>query len=191
MKITLKMLQSIDGIISQNLPQGVIDKLEWGSPEDKQSFRQVVADSDVTILGSTTFLNMPTWYFKTKPGIIITRDVAKYESKYANSGRNLKFLEPDPKTIKEYLESQGYQNVILGGGSKINHIMLKAGMVHEIHLTIAPKVFASGVRIIDSPFDDNGSLESKIENNLDMDLQLIGSEVLGASELLLKYKVLR
>jgi dihydrofolate reductase len=190
MKIILKMLQSMDGIISQNLPKDQIDKLDWGSPQDKLSFREVVANSDVTILGSTTFLNMPSWYFKTKPGIIITRNVAKYEAKYADSGRNLKFLEPEPKVIKEYLESQNYQNVILGGGSKINYIMLSAGMVDEIHLTIAPKIFAKGVKIIDSPFDDTGT-ENSLENNLNTNLELISSEVLGVSELLLKYRVLR
>jgi riboflavin biosynthesis pyrimidine reductase len=192
MKIILKMLQSIDGIISQNLPQNKADKLEWGSSVDKQSFRELVANSDATIIGSTTFLNMPSWYFKTRPGIIITRSVASYESKYADSGRNLKFLEPDPKIIKEYLKSQNYQNIILGGGSKINYIILKAGMVDEIHLTIAPKIFAKGVRIIDSPFDDFVSnSENNLENNLDINLELIESDILGNSELLLKYKIIK
>lgn len=183
MQIILKMLQSVDGVIARNLPKNQIDNLEWGSSQDKKSFKELTTEAGVMILGSTTFQNMPKIVFKNRLGIILTRSPERYQNQYKDQELNLIFMLPEPGIVIAKLIKMDYQKVVLAGGSRINYLFLKAGLVDQVHLTISPTIFSSGVSII-QPFD-------RLESSLDIKLKNIDTQVLASGEILVKYDVLK
>ncbi len=176
------MLQSVDGVIARNLDTNQVDELDWGSSQDKKSFKELTEQSGVMILGSTTFRNMPKFVFKKRLGVVLTRSVDKLQAEHQDSGLNLLFVEPDPVEVVQRLEELKYQTVILCGGSKVNGMFLKANLVDEIHLTIAPKIFGTGVRLVDL-------LDTK--ESQDIRLEIIEQETLATSEILIKYRIVK
>lgn len=148
--------------------------VDWTSKKDKEFFRSEVKKAGAAIFGSTTYETMG----KTMPGVlnvIMTRDPSKYASK-VKSG-SVEFTSASAQEILAQLAGKGYNQVVLGGGSLIYSLFLEQGLVNEIYLTIAPKIFGSGVNLFK---------EMKID---ELDLELLEVSKLGTGEILLKYKV--
>lgn len=171
MKITLIMASSVDGVIAKNSSEFV----NWTSKADKQLFVAETKKAGVIIMGRNTYETIG----KPLPGrlnLVLTSQKEKYKDKEIPG--TLEFFEPDPKKIIQYLEGKGFQSAVLAGGTKANTIFFKENCVDEILLTIEPKIFGKGLRLIDN-------------EDLNIDLQLIDSKPIGENSLLLKYKVIK
>jgi dihydrofolate reductase len=171
MLLALKMMQSLDGTIAQNYD----DNLSWGSSADKKLYKKFTTEFGTVIVGSTTFEQTPKIAFKNRFCVVLTRDKSKYQE-FLDSPDFL-FLEPNPQSVVEVLEARGLDKAVVIGGSKINSMFLQAGLINNIYITIAPKIFGSGIKI----FGDVG---------LNLNLELVEFERLDVNELLLTYKVL-
>jgi dihydrofolate reductase len=174
MYITLKMMQTLDGSIARNNE----DKLDWGSKLDKQDFKKVRLENEIMILGATTFEVTPKGFLKEQKLVIVTSRVEEFQIKYPEwESKNWFFMQPDLQSIVNFLNYKCFKKVLLAGGGQTNNLFLKANLVDEIQLTLAPYIFNSGITTFGST------------NLGKIDLELARTKTLGESELLLVYKV--
>lgn len=146
MYITLLMAQTLDGKIARNPGQNA----DWTSREDKKYFVQLTKEVGTIIMGMGTFRAMGCFVL---PG---RRNVILGDKPYPKSPveGQLQYLSGTPQDIVKALESQGVTRAILGGGAYTNNQFLKAGLVNEVHITIASRLFGEGLGFCDGePLD--------------------------------------
>jgi riboflavin biosynthesis pyrimidine reductase len=107
--------------------------------------------------------------------VIMTRSSGRYSAD-AVPGR-LEFTQAAPQAIADDLRTRGFRHCALLGGSQVHSLFLAAGLVDEIWLTVEPALFGAGTPLL--------------AHEADVRLELDATEKLGASTLLLKYRVLR
>jgi len=90
----------------------------------------------------------------------------------------LEFTNKPPREILAELESRGFNEVILGGGTMINSLFLKEGLVDELLITIEPILFGGGLTL----FKDL---------NLNIKLELLEMKDLGGGVVNLRYKIVK
>jgi dihydrofolate reductase len=171
LKVTLIILQSLDGFIAKS--QG--DDLSWGSIEDKNFFRQKTKEIGVMIMGSKTFLSMPEKAFSERFSLVMTKNPKTISENFKNK-ENIHFFDQSPQKAIEFLINKRFKSAALIGGGEINNSFLKAGLINEIFVTIAPKLFGKGI----SNFGENQS---------HVDLDLLEVKKINSDEILLHYKV--
>lgn len=167
-KVILVMAMTADGFITKHT-DGIVN---WTSKEDKQHFSQVTKDAGALIYGNATFKT----FNKPLPGrlnIVMTRtpEVSK------NIEGTLEYTNQEPQQILENLAQRGYETVALGGGSEINKLFLEQNLVHELMITIEPKLFGSGKCILS-------------ETQVDKSLELLDIIRINENSVVLHYKVL-
>ncbi len=167
MKVILLMAMTLDGKIAKNdhhFP-------DWTGSEDKQLFVKITRRAGVIIMGSKTFdaIGKP---LPERKNIVMTRDRSRQ-----SVGTELIFTDQDPAAILKNLEKMGYTEVVLAGGSIINSLFARANLVDEIIITIAPRVFGTGI--------------SFFVDEMDQQLELVTVETLGRDHVLLHYRVCR
>lgn len=172
MKVILVMVQSIDGKITRWEDQNVY---EWTSSEDKKHFRQLIKEVRLMVMGRKTFeLARP----KPQEGIlrvVVTKNPPEFQSEQVPN--QLEFTSASLKVIVQNLEKRGYKTMLLVGGAALNTAFLKEGLVDELWLTVEPKIFGSGKKIVG-------------EEKMDVKLKLYDLKKLNdQGALLLKYKV--
>lgn len=167
MKVILLMALSADGYITKH-EDALVD---WTSKEDKKHFVAVTKKAGALIYGSKTF----AFHNKALPGrlnVVMTRD--------PDASRNepgvLEFTNQQPAEILQDLEARGFKEVVLAGGSEINALFLREGLVDELYLTVEPFLFGSGKRLTK-------------DMHLDVPLELIETSMLNAHSVLLHYRV--
>jgi len=156
MKIILMMAITLDGKIGKTS-----DHLSnWTSREDKQQFIEITKKVGVIIMGKNTFdtfkkplrdrLNV---VFTDQEDLLVIDDVM--------------WVSGEIESVLEELESKGYKEAILGGGSYLNTLFLKRGLVDEMIVTIEPKIFGTGLSLFKEEFDLNLELLDikKLNNN--------------------------
>lgn len=166
MKVILLMAITADGMIARDSD----DLVNWTGKTDKKYFVQVTKASGVMIMGSKTFDTIG----KTLPdrkNIVMTRD-----KKRISSDDNLVFTDQSPEAILQDLGKQKYSIITLIGGSLINSVFIKAGLIDEIHMTVVPMIFGSGL--------------SLFKGVLDVDLEPLDIIRLDHGHILLKYRVI-
>jgi len=88
---------------------------------------------------------------------------------------------PKPEDVITMLTSLGVRRLMIEGGGRTNFEFLKAGLVDELYVAVAPRIF--GGDNAPTLADGDGFQEGK-----EINLELIGEEKLG-EVLVLKYKV--
>lgn len=149
MKITLIILQSLDGYLARNQQ----DDLSWGSKEDKSFFRTKTKEIGAMIMGSSTFANMPDFAFGDRYTIVMSSDPNKFKDridKLNEEGNNIEIFASTPEDLVSFLETKGVKHITLIGGGKLNGAFLKADLIDEMYITIAPVLFGNGIRSFDT-----------------------------------------
>lgn len=173
MKITLLAVSSLDGFLTRGNES---NHYEWASRQDFDYFFSQIESAETIFMGSKTYESARR-FMKSKEGrirVVFTRNLEKY-AKDTVPG----FLEFTDKsirdTVKKY-EKLGKKEALLVGGPELQTQFLKEKLVDEIHITIEPKIFGAGKRLV--------------THDLELNLQLLSSERLNdQGTLLLKYKV--
>ena len=166
MKLIAVMAMTMDGKIGyhdSHFP-------DWTGKEDKQLFKRLTMRSGVVIMGSKTFDTIK----KPLPGrknIIMTRNQNR-----RSLWDNLVFTSQRPQDLLSDLEADGVSEVILAGGAEINTLFAKAGLIDELIITYAPKIFGQGLSLFSEP--------------LSIDLQLKDLERMKNGVICAHYKVL-
>ena len=166
MKVILLMAMTLDGKIARterHFP-------DWTGSDDKKLFVKITKKAGAVIMGSKTFdtIGEP---LPERKNIILTRNRSR------QSGRaDLVFTGRPPASILRDLEKEGYAEVVLGGGSIVNSMFARANLIDEIVITIAPRVFGTGI--------------SLFADEADMQLELMEIEKLDSNHVLLRYRVI-
>jgi dihydrofolate reductase len=164
-KLILIMAMTADGIIGRtnhHFP-------DWTCSEDKRMFKRVSQEAGVVVMGSRTFDTIG----RALPGrlnVVMTRRPEQYEP-----AENLVFWSSSPRSLIDHLDSKGFETVVLAGGATINSLFICDGLIDELYLTIAPKLFGRGL--------------SLFAESLDVDLELLEVRCLQAQTILLTYRI--
>ncbi len=142
---------------------------DWTEKADKKLFVHMTREAGVLIMGSKTYDTIGRPLPKRK-NIVLTRDKTR-----VSEHPDLEFTDESPQKLLERLEKEGYQEVILAGGQKINTLFAQAKLIDEIVVTVAPLIFGFGLSLFDE--------------SIVMDLELKQVEPLGENSIMARYKV--
>jgi dihydrofolate reductase len=165
MKVILLMAMTLDGKIARN-EQHFPD---WTGSADKKLFVQITKKAGAIIMGSKTFDTIG----KPLPGrrnIVMTRNRSRQ-----SSPPDLIYTASNPEAILDELVREGYREVVLAGGSIVNSLFARAKLIDEIVMTIAPRIFGTGI--------------SLFTDETDMQLDLKSVEPLDDGCVVLRYQV--
>ena len=165
MKVTLLMAMTLDGKIAKNdhhFP-------DWTGSADKQLFVRITKRAGVIIMGSKTFdaIGKP---LPERKNIVMTRNRSR-----RSVGSELIFTDQSPEATLKNLEKMGYSEVVLAGGSVVNSLFARAGLIDEMVITVAPRIFGTGI--------------SFFIEEMDLQLELMTVENLGRDHVVLHYRV--
>lgn len=164
MKVTLLMGITLDGKIAKD-SQHLSD---WQEKADKVLFVEKTKEAGVIIMGRTTYdtIGRP---LPGRKNLIMTRSALKSDHP------DLEYTNDSPAILLQKLEEQGYKEVVVAGGTQINTLFAKEGLIDEVLLTISPVLFGSGLTL----FDDD----------IQMDLQLLDVQKIGENTIKAHYTV--
>jgi len=163
-KVSIIVAETADGFIAKEANHPAL----WTSKEDKKHFVEITKRAGVVIMGSTTWKTLPK-PMKDRLNIVYTRSGETYEGAESTS--------IEPKELIDSLESRGFSEVSICGGSSIYTLFLKAGVVDTIYLTIEPILFGKGISIFNE--------------QLDLKLELQSETKTEAGTIFLEYKVIK
>ncbi|MEE4242482.1 MAG: dihydrofolate reductase family protein [Desulfopila sp.] len=165
MNVFLIMAQTLDGVISRSSTEFV----DWTGSADKKMFMKLTKEAGVVIMGSRTFDTIA----RPLPGrknIVLTRNSARL-----STDPNLIFTSQEPHSLLLELEREGYSQAAIIGGTQINSLFARNNLINDIYITIAPLIFGQGLHLFNLP--------------LDLNLELVSTEILEQNYVLLHYKV--
>lgn len=167
MKVILIMAETVDGVISRSSNEFV----DWTGSADKKMFMNLTKEAGALIMGSKTYdtIGRP---LPGRKNIILTRNKDRI-----SDNPNLVYTNNTPEQILLDLEKEGYTSVALAGGAQINTLFAMRNCIDEVIITIAPRVFGSGLRLFTEP--------------LDLRLQLLSTEILEENYVMMHYQVLK
>lgn len=166
MKVSLLMAQTLDGRIAKDANHFP----DWTESADKKFFRAQTKASGVMIFGRTTFETLPG-VLPGRLSVVMSRSAGEWEARQ----ENLVFTSLCPQEILKKLESLGFENLIVAGGTTINSIFVQERLIDELIVTLSPTIFGSGM----------GLFAPEIE----LELQLEKFEKIGENTLATWYSV--
>lgn len=171
MKVILSMAISANGIIATK--EGSEDFL----PHDNWiRFVNLANKIGCFIYGRKTYEAVIKWEgdylseLKEIRKVIISRSPIKLRSGFT--------LANSPKEALKLLESEGFNEVILSGGSTINSEFAKRGLINEVIFDVNPSILGEGIPVF-APED------------FEMKLELVSFERIGKDIVELRYKVIK
>ncbi|MBI4096478.1 MAG: dihydrofolate reductase [Candidatus Levybacteria bacterium] len=174
MKVIMVAVSSLNGKITKGKNPNIYS---WTSKEDSKFFFSLIEQHTLIVMGSKTYESARKFikHKKNKLRIVLTKNPGKYLKETV--GGMLEFSSETPPELIKRLENGGYKKMLLVGGAAINSLFLKHNLVHELYLTLEPKVFGTGKNLI-------------ADENLDLSFKLISVKKLNKQGTLqLKYKI--
>ncbi len=138
-KTILLMAQTLDGKIAKHSDHFP----DWTGKADKRLFVEITKAAGALIMGSKTFDTIG----KPLPGrknIVMSRDPRRI-----SRWDNLVYTDLPPQALLDELESEGYREVVIAGGTRINSIFMRAGLIDELIVTITPMIFGTGIALFE------------------------------------------
>ncbi len=152
MLVALVAVQSIDGFITFHRGSGTA---AWASAEDGAHFRAAMDTYDCSVFGSTTYdvdrASIQATLGSHRLRVVVTRRPEDYEGDGVPD--QLEFSDATPATIVAGLASRGFERCALLGGGRINTLFLQDDVVDELVITLEPRIFGSGTRLVDGSTD--------------------------------------
>ena len=138
---------SADGFIAQDAQQS---SFKWTSPEDKKRFIELTKRAGVVVMGSTTYATLPH-PLKDRVNIVYS---------HSKTFEGAESTQKSPEELLKELESRGFKEAALCGGSHIYSMFMDAGLVDRIYLTIEPVLFGKGITLFNGPLTCRLKLEN-------------------------------
>ncbi len=164
MKTILIMAQTLDGKIGRNSEEFI----DWTGSADKEMFVRLTKEAGVIIMGSKTFDTIG----KILPGrksIVYTRDKRRI-----STSPDLIYTDLEPQQLLKKLAEEGYSKAAIIGGAQINTLFARAELIDEYLITIAPRIFGTGLALF--------------AEELDIQLSFISCQQLDKQSILLTYR---
>jgi len=140
--VILYVASSLDGFIARE--DGSVDWLDAYESEDGNDYGyQAFLDSvDTLLMGGKTYrqvLGFGPYPYSDKRGYVFTRSASP------RSDDNVEFVSGDPAAFVFGLIHAPGEDVWLVGGADIVSVLMSAGLVDEIILTLVPEVLGGGI----------------------------------------------
>ncbi|TSC64066.1 MAG: dihydrofolate reductase [Microgenomates group bacterium Gr01-1014_93] len=172
MKVILYMAISLNGIIARdNNEEDFLSEANW------DTLLKLVNKSGCLIWGRKTYEIFQTWEDKYKENIKNIKKVIVSSDENFNPVENYEKTS-SPKEALGLLEQEGFNEVILAGGAKLNSSFCKENLIDEIIFNIEPVVIGKGISVF-SP------------DNFDLKLEFIKQEMISKNLVQLHYKVIK
>lgn len=142
MKVIMVDAISLDGKITN-------DKGEthaWTSSEDWEHFLGLRDQSDVIVMGATTYEVGKPKPDPSRLRVVLTHRPEQYQA--AAIPGQLEFATEKPRDLVARLTKAGYKQLLVAGGSHVNSDFLQAGLVHEFYLTFEPVLLGKGTPLL-------------------------------------------
>ena len=138
-KTILLMAQTLDGKIAKHSDHFP----DWTGKADKRLFVEVTKAAGVLIMGSKTFdtIGRP---LPGRKNVVMSRDPRRI-----SRWDNLVYTDLAPRDLLSALASEGYRQVVIAGGTRINTIFMRAGLIDELVVTITPMIFGTGIALFE------------------------------------------
>ncbi len=180
MKIILVCAISVDGKTARSAN----DSLFWTGKEEKKWFAGLTRRVGVLVIGRKTYEQMREIYKRLDNAKKLTagrllKVITRSPEKYKSVSGKVEFENGDLKKVISRLESEGFSEIVVGGGPEINRLFLESRLVDEVWLSVVPILWGKGLDLV-----SKGDL-------LGVRLGLIKTEKLGEGGVVLKYRVLK
>jgi dihydrofolate reductase len=171
MKVTLFMTMSLNGIIGRkNGDEDFLSHYNWNS------FSELVKSFQNFIIGRKTFEAVKKWNegynfddFKDAKKVVVSGDQNyKLDEGY--------ILASNPKEALEILKENGFNNILITGGSGLNSSFAKLNLIDEVILNVEPVVIGEGIPLFSS-------------NDFDLKLKLVDVKTIPNNIIQVHYKV--
>jgi dihydrofolate reductase len=161
MKVFLIAALSADGFIAKNENHAAF----WTSKEDKKRFVELTKKAGVVVMGSTTYKTLPR-PLKDRANIVYSK---------SQTFEGVEMTQKSPQDLIAELETRGFKEVAILGGSHIYNMFMKAGVIDTLYITIEPIVFGAGLKL----FTDEMLYHLKLTNSV----------ITEGGSIMLEYKV--
>lgn len=139
-KLKLYIAASLDGYISG--PDEDLDWLDAGSGGLDYGYREFYDSIDTTLMGNSTYrvaLTADAFPYPDKTNYVFTRKTPPPDTDH------VRFVSGDIAAFVRTLKNATGSDIWLIGGGQIDTVMLNAGLIDEMILTIFPLVLGDGV----------------------------------------------
>mgnify|MGYP001603413957 CR=1 FL=1 len=154
------MAESLDGSIAYDSNHAA----NWTSKEDKKFFVEETKKGGAIVFGQNTFKTLGDKPLPGRLNVVMT--INEEDKKKEKPGSLEFFVSEKPQTVLSVLKKKGLKKIFIGGGSIINGLFFDAGLVDELWITVEPKIFGTGMRILsDKKRDINLTLKSVKKDN--------------------------
>jgi dihydrofolate reductase len=126
----------------------------WTSKEDKKRFVELTKRAGVTVMGSTTYKTLPR-PLKERVNIVYSR---------SKNFEGAETTQKAPLDLLQELESRGFKEVAICGGSQIYTLFMKAKVIDRLYLTIEPHLFGKGITLFNDEVQAHLKLISAVHN---------------------------
>ncbi len=138
-KLKLYIATSMDGYIAG--PNGEIDWLDSAGNLD-YGYHDFYSSIDTTVMGNSTYkltLTVDEFPYADKANYVFTRSAPPPDT------ANARFVSRDIASFVKSLKGLPGKDIWLIGGGQINTVMLNAGLIDEMILTVFPLVLGDGI----------------------------------------------
>ncbi len=142
MKVFIISCLTADGYIGKHSTHAAM----WTSKEDKKRFIEITKRAGVIVMGQNTWTTLGGKPLKDRLNIV-------YSPTPLPTIEGMEVTMKSPTDLIADLESRGFKEVAICGGSQIYTMFMKAGLVDTLYLTIEPVVFGDGMRLFKEDID--------------------------------------
>ena len=164
MKCFLSAALTADGYIGRNAKHAAM----WTGKEDKKRFMEITKRAGIIVMGQNTWFTLGGKPLKDRLNIV-------YSPTPLSLVEGMEITMKSPADLLHELESRGFNEVAICGGSQIYTMFMKSGFVDTLYLTIEPILFGDGIKLF--------------KEEIDFKLKLLSSIQTESGALLLEYKV--
>jgi dihydrofolate reductase len=161
-KVFIIAAVSADGFIAKDSQHAAM----WTSKADKKRFIELTKHAGVVVMGSATYKTMGR-PLKERVNIVYSK---------SQTFEGAEVTQKSPLELIGELESRGFKEVAICGGSQIYTMFMKAGLVDTIYLTLEPIIFGKGMTLFNEDLKYHLKLQSAVTSE-------------SSGSVLLEYKV--
>lgn len=136
MKNILYMAISLDGKTTR-----MDDDTSWVEDSDIARMDVLMMDCGVMVMGSNTYRSFGDELPNDKALLVV---FTKNADLLRMDISNVRFTSEDPKKVLDLLSSEGFEKIMIAGGSELNTYLLNNGLIDEIRLIMKPIVIGNG-----------------------------------------------
>ena len=135
---------SADGYIARD---SSAPSTAWTSKEDKKRFVEITKRARVVVMGQNTWKTFGGRALKDRLNIVYSPE------RLPDMPVEVETTTKPPVELIKELESRGFTEVAICGGSQIYTMFMQAGVVDRLYLTVEPILFGDGIRLFRAPLD--------------------------------------